>query len=274
MSELLWASFFLSAATYVAACSLFVAQSRRRAATHARLGPRWAPRLLEIGALLHLSYLILFALVDRRCPVFSLHSALGFVSLVGVVAYAALSRGRHLEAIGGFVAASAAIFMVAARLIAVQVPEPNDRWLMAVHITSNLLGGGILLVAGCASAFYVWNEHRLKARKLLKHGPKLPPLEALDAVVHRLLWIGLPLLTVGMLTGRIVIKHVDIVTAGEKARAGLAAASWVLLLAVLALRQFASWRGRKPAYATLVGVAGIFAVIGLYIVRALLGDGL
>jgi ABC-type uncharacterized transport system permease subunit len=274
MSEILWASFILGAATYSAACLLFVAQSRRRPPTHAAVRPRWAARLLGIGAILQLTYLILFAIVDRRCPVFSLHSALGFVSLVGVVAYLGLSHGRHLEAIGGFVAASAALFMVAARLIAVQVPEPNDRWLMAIHITSNLLGGGILLVAGSASGFYLWNEHRLKSRRRLNHGPKLPPLEALDAVVHRLLWIGLPLLTIGMLTGRLAIKHVAVVTPGEEIRAGLSGASWVLLLVVLALRQFASWRGRKPAYATLLGVAGIFVVIGLYIVRALLGDGL
>ena len=274
MSEILWASFILSAATYAVACLFFIAQSRRRPAPPVGVRPRWAPRLLGIAASLQLSYLILYAVVDRRCPIFSLHSALGFMSLVGVVAYGVLSRGRHLEAIGGFVAATAALFMVAARLIAAQVPGPDDRWLMAIHITSNLLGGGILLIAGCASAFYLWNEHRLKSRKLLQHGPRLPPLEALDAVVHRLLWIGLPLLTVGMMTGRLVLKHVEVITPGEGIRAGLAGASWVLLLAVLALRQFASWRGRKPAYATLAGVVGIFIVIGLYIVRALLGDGL
>ena len=189
MSEILWASFFLSAATYLAACLLFVAQSRRRATTHVGLGPRWARDCLCIGALLHLSYLVLYALVDRRCPVFSLHSALGFVSLVGVVTYVVLGRARHLEAIGGFVAATAAMFMVAARLIAEQVPEPNDRWLMAIHITSNLLGGGILLVAGCASAFYLWNEHRLKSRKLLKQpqtaSPRSPRCRGAPATLDR-----------------------------------------------------------------------------------------
>jgi ABC-type uncharacterized transport system permease subunit len=272
MPEILWASFFLSLAAYVAACVTFLIQARRRN-TDAPTNRRPA-RLLEAGAGLHLIYLILFAVIDRRCPVYSMHSALGIVSLVGVVSYAVLSRGRRLEALGGFVAASAAVFLVIARFLGTSPASPNDRWLMAFHITSNLLGGGMVLVAGCAAAFYIWNERRLRKRRVLGQGPKLPPLESLDSVVHRLLWIGVPLLTIGLLTGRIVIKHVDAVSAGDKLRAALSGASWLVLLAVLGLRQFASWRGRRPAYATLIGSLGIFVVIALYIARAMIGDGL
>jgi ABC-type uncharacterized transport system permease subunit len=272
MREILWASFILSAASYLAACLLFLAQARRRSTIHVR--HQWAPRALEIGAVLQFVYLVLFAVMDRRCPVYSLHSALGIVSLVGVASYAVLSRGRHLEALGGFVAASAAVFLVVARSLAASTTVPNQRWLMAIHITSNLLGGGILLVAGCASAFYLVNERRLKSRRVLGQGSKLPPLESLDSVVHRLLWIGLPLLTIGLLTGRMVIKHAEVITVGEKFRAALSGASWLLLMAVLVLRHAASWRGRRPAYATLGGALGILVVIALYVARALLGDGL
>ena len=272
MREILWASFILSAASYLASCLIFLAQARRRASIH--LGPRWAPRLLEVGATLQLVYLVLYAVMDRRCPVYSLHSALGIVSLVGVASYAVLSRHRHLEALGGFVAASAAIFLVTARALAGSTTLPNQRWLMAIHITSNLLGGGILLVAGCASVFYLVNERRLKSRHVFGKGSKLPPLESLDAVVHRLLWIGMPLLTIGMFTGRMVIKHAEVITMGERFRAGLSGASWLVLMAVLVFRQVASWRGRRPAYATLAGALGIFLVIALYVARAIAGEGL
>jgi ABC-type uncharacterized transport system permease subunit len=272
MRELLWVTFILSAASYLAACLLFLAQARKRGS--APKGGRWAPGLLVLGATLHLTYVLLYSVVDRRCPVYSLHSALGIVSIVGVIGYMVLGRGRRLEALGGFVAASAAAFLILARAIGPSPPTPNERWLMALHITSNMLGGGLLLVAGCASAFYLLNEKRLKSRRALGHGAKLPPLEALDAVVHRLLWIGVPLLTVGMLTGRLVIHQSAAITTGERFRALLSGASWLLLLAVLVLRQVASWRGRRSAYATLSGAVGVFVVIALYIVRALWGDGL
>jgi ABC-type uncharacterized transport system permease subunit len=271
MNEILWAFFLLSAASYLASCGLFVAQARRKPATH--VGPLLSLRLLEIGAVLHLLYLIVFSVADHRCPVYSMHSALGFISLVGVVTYVVVSRGRHLEAVGAVVAALAALFLVAAHLIGVRPDSTNDRWLLAIHITSNFLGGGILLVAGCASALYVWSERRLRNRRSLGQGPKLPPLESLDAVVHRLLWIGLPLLTLGLVTGEMVQKHAESVSTGDRIRALLSIASWLLLLAVLLLRQFASWRGRRPAFAVLGGALGILLVIALYVVRAMLGVG-
>jgi ABC-type uncharacterized transport system permease subunit len=271
MNGILWAMFLLSAACYVAAGALFVAQARRRPATQVR--PVWPPRLLALGAVLQFSYLVLFSVMDHLCPVYSLHSALGIVSLVGVVTYAVVSRGRHLEALGGFVAASALLFLVGAYAIGARPAAPNDRWLMAIHITANLLGGGIVLVAGCASAFYVWSEERLRHRRSLGVGPKLPPLESLDAVVHRLLWIGVPLLAIGIVTGRLAFQHAEAVSTGERIRAVLAIGSWLVLLVVLLLRQLRSWRGRRPAYAALVGALGILLVIILYVARAMLGVG-
>ena len=163
--------------------------------------------------------------------------------------------------------------MVAAHAIAARPAATNDRWLLAIHITSNLLGGGIMLVAGCASAFYIWSEQRLRTRRSLGQGPKLPPLESLDSVVHRLLWIGVPLLTIGIFTGRLAIKHAETVSTGDRIRALLSMGSWLVLLAVLLLRQFRSWRGRRPAYAVLAGALGILLVIVLYVARAMLGVG-
>jgi ABC-type uncharacterized transport system permease subunit len=269
MNPILWAVFLLSATSYLASCVLFIAQARQRPATHVRAV--WPPRLLVIGASLHLLCLVLFSIMERRCPVYSLHLGLGLISLVGVAAYLVLSRHRRLDAVGGVVAALAALFLVTAQALTARPGSVGDRWLMAIHITSNFLSGGILLVAGAASVFYVWNERRLRARRALGQGPKLPPLESLDSIVHRLLWIGVPLLTLGLVTGRIAIHHADVITAADRVRAVLSEASWLLLLAVLLLRQFAGWRGRRPAYATLLGVLGILLVIVLYVARAMFG---
>ena len=70
-----------------------------------------------------------------------------------------------------------------------------------------------------------------------------------------------------------VIQHADAVTTGDHVRALLSIGSWLLLSTVLGLRQLASWRGRRPAYAVLGGALGIFFVITLYIARAMLGTG-
>jgi ABC-type uncharacterized transport system permease subunit len=269
MHHVVWSLFALAATSYAAAGALYVAHSLR--SDGARIGWAWAPRLLAIGALWHVAHLVVDSTIAHRCPVFSLHAALGLVSIMAVVAYLGLSRGRRLEAMGGFVAASAVIFLVAAETIAAHPPGRVDRWLLGLHITTNLLGLGALLVAGAASGFYLWQARRLKQKRTLALGPKLPPLEALDAVVHRLLWIGLPLLTAGIVSGMLVIKQAAVVSPGESLRVAFSYASWLLVVGVLVLRQAGRWRGRRPAYATLGGALCILVVISLYVGRALLG---
>jgi ABC-type uncharacterized transport system permease subunit len=269
MPHVIWSLFALAATSYAAAGALYVAHSLRSDGAH--IGSAWAPRLLGIGALWHVGHLVVDSTIAHRCPVFSLHAALGLVSVVAVVAYLGQSRGRRLEAMGGFVAAAAVIFLVAAETIAAHQPGPVNRWLLALHITTNLLGLGVLLVAGAASGFYLWQARRLKQKHVLALGPKLPPLEALDAVVHRLLWIGLPLLTLGIVSGMVVISHAAVVSPGEALRAAFSYASWLLVVGVLVLRQAGRWRGRRPAYATLGGALCILVVISLYVGRALLG---
>jgi ABC-type uncharacterized transport system permease subunit len=271
MRDVVWSLFALGATSYAASGAIYVAYSLKREG--ARIGLTWAPRLLGIGAVLHFTHLVVDSTVARACPVFSLHAALGLVSVVAVFAYLGLSRGRRLEAVGGFVAAAAVIFLVGAETVAAHPPGPVNRWLLALHITTNLLGLGVLLVAGAASAFYLWQARRLKEKRMLGIGPKLPPLEALDAVVHRLLWIGLPLLTAGIVTGMVVISHAASVSLGEALRAAFSYASWLLVVGVLVLRQAGNWRGRRPAYATLGGSICILIVICLYVGRAIVGGG-
>lgn len=269
MNGILWATFLLAAASYLVSCGLFVTQARRKAAVW--LPPLGPLRLLKLGAVLHLAYLILNSLVVRLCPVFSMHTALGIVSLVGVVTFAVVGRGRKLEAVGGFVSALAAVFLVATHVIAARPAALDHRWLLALHITANLVGGSMLLIAGGASAFYLWNERRLRQRRSLGQGPRLPPLESLDSIVHRLLWIGVPLLTVGIFTGEWAMKLAGSVSTGDRVRALLALGSWLLLLGVLVLRQWRGWRGRRPATVALLGALGLLLVIALYVARAMLG---
>ncbi len=67
MSVILWFSFALGGVSYAAACILFWALARQRPAT--QLGPKWPLRLIELGAALQLVYMVVFSVMDRRCPV-------------------------------------------------------------------------------------------------------------------------------------------------------------------------------------------------------------
>ena len=267
MRELLWIFFAAAALGYLAAGALFIDLIRRQ--TPRTFALNFAGRALKAGLIAHVGYLVVDALHDQTCPMFSLHSALGMVSLAGVLAYAIMSRKRRIDALGVLVSSAAVFFLIAAQVVGDSAATDIPPWLIALHITSNLVGSGILLVAGGASLFYLLQARRLKNRVLLGQGPRLPALDVLDNTVHKLLWIGVPILSLGMLTGRFVVKQVGSMTAGDHFRAILSGVCWALLVLALVLRQAFDWRGRRSAYLTVIGTLGVLLVVVLYILRAL-----
>ena len=123
------------------------------------------------------------------------------------------------------------------------------------------------MVAGGSSALYVFVDRRLRNKKLSRGSSRLPPLEALDRAAHRLLLIGFPLLTFGVVTGAVFTQRVAEGGNAAVLRTVLGYATWGLLAAVLLLRQIIGLRGRRAAYGTLAGVACVLAVLLVYAVR-------
>ena len=71
----------------------------------------------------------------------------------------------------------------------------------------------------------------------------------LDRAVHRFLVLGFPLLTLGVVTGSIWAKRLEVGAPQEVLRIVLGYATWLLIAMVLLLRVAAGWRGRRPAIA-------------------------
>jgi ABC-type uncharacterized transport system permease subunit len=168
------------------------------------------------------------------------------------------------------VAPLALTFLIGAQFVSAPRSDAElPRGLLAFHIAANLIGIGVFLVAGGSSALYVLLERRLRHKKLglSPTSSRLPPLEALDRAAHRLLLAGFPLLTFGVVTGAVFTQRV--VEGGSAAllRTVLGYAAWGLLAAVLLLRQAIGLRGRRAAYGTLAGVAGVLVVLLVYAVR-------
>ncbi len=171
-------------------------------------------------------------------------------------------------------AAMAAVLITAIVGIAVwsastdQVPvRLRSPWL-PVHIATAVLGEASFAVAGLVAAVYLIQERRLKRkRKLAKTGTglhKLPALELLDNVSVKLVLLGFPMMTVGLLAGAIYGKEVS----GQYWTWGLlntvSVAVWALFAVLLHFRLTIGWRGRKAALLTLVGVmATVLAMAGL-----------
>lgn len=268
MEALATISFSLAVIAYsVASTQFFLELARKRGNAPGKL----PARVLGVGALLHAGHIVTASLFTDICPVASMHFALSLAAWVAVVAFLVFRRGRRIDALGSFVGPLALTFLVGAQFVgSSSAPSELSSAMLAVHITVNIVGLGFVLLAGGASAFYLLVEHGLKAKKLSVVG-RLPSLDQLDRMGLRLLLIGFPLLTVGVVTGGIFFSQLHVSTFPSLARAVLGYAAWFSVALVLVLRALLGWGGRRTAYGTLAGVVCVSLVLLVYLLRPLLG---
>lgn len=260
--------FFASVAAYAAAAAAYFHQvaARLQSAALTRIAP-WA---LGAALALHAAYTVQVSLLQRVCPVASVHFALSVAALVAGGVLLALRRRAHLDPAGVFVAPFGLMAVLGLRFSGIAERRVGGG-LLALHVTANLLGDALFLLASATAILYLVQERRLKQRNRGAMVLRLPPLDALDRAAHRLLLSGFPLLTLGILTGTVWAGRVETGTPAELARAVFAYATWFLFAAVLLLRTVAGWRGRRAAWGTLAGFAFAMAVLVVYAVRSATG---
>jgi ABC-type uncharacterized transport system permease subunit len=265
-------AFYIVMVVYSAAATLFFVDLAR---PDVALGPsRWAPRTLIVGVCLHALYIVL-GLGSAAVTPGSLKFALSLCALSVSVAYLLLRQRMRVEAIGVAVAPLSLTLVVGSEFLRASGPVTDfPRTLLLMHVAANILGFGLFLLAGAAGGFYLFQERRLKAKRIPALNGRLPPLDALDLTEHRLLLAGFPLLTFGIVSGAVFAARLDTLTSAGVARAALAYATWILVAGVLVLRAVAGWRGRRAAYGTLAGVACVLLVLLIYVAKSGGGGGL
>ena len=263
MEVLATVAFSLGVIAYSVASTLFFLDLGRGRAAASESAPFWA---LGFGAACHATHIVASSFFNHVCPVESIHFALSATALVLVVTFLLVGRRRQIDALGLFVGPVALTFLVAAQFVGSERPPPPvSGVLLALHVTANLLGLGFVLLSGGASALFLFAERRLKQKRVGLG--RLPALDQLDNLAHRLLLLGFPLLTFGVVTGAIFFAELGNRSGISFARAVLGYLAWGLVLAVLLLRALGGFRGRKTAYGTLLGVVFVLAVLGVYLAR-------
>jgi ABC-type uncharacterized transport system permease subunit len=229
-----------------------------------------APRVLALAAVLHAAYVCLASIASNICPVKSIHFVASIAGLLATSFYLAIRRRANIDALGAFVAPVALTFVLGSRFVGSADPGIGGAWL-ALHVISNVLGDALFLLASGTAVLYLVEERRLKQKRASSVFGKLPPLDALDRAEHRLLLIGFPLLTLGIITGTAWANRLATGSPAEMARALFAYGTWVLFAGVLILRALLGWRGRRAAYGTIAGFLFAVAVLVVYLVRGPLG---
>jgi ABC-type uncharacterized transport system permease subunit len=269
---MVWAdlAFVVTALVYLAASAAFgvyLVGGPRSQST--RFGTA-APFLLCLGACMHAAHIGITSFVLRVCPVESAHFAMSVLAVVVAAAYLFVRRRFQVNALGAVVAPLALTFLLASRFAFSRLGEsanPVRRVLLPFHIAANVLGIALFTLAFAAALAYLFQERQLKRKEFGGLFRRLPPLDALDRAEHQLLLAGFPLLTLGILTGTVWARGVEVGDAASIARAIFGYASWTLFAAVLLVRAAAGWRGRRAAYGIVVGYGFTMVVILIYLLR-------
>ncbi|MFO0724854.1 MAG: cytochrome c biogenesis protein CcsA [Myxococcota bacterium] len=269
---LLWAA----AISYSVAGILAIASLIRRSLD---LAPKIPP--IVMGAMgLHAGALVARAIDLGAFPITSVHdgmSAFGLMSAAALVMVArrllipqALVLGAPFLAV---VTLGAAVFEPTQ-----VVPEALRSVWLGVHIALALGGDAALAVAGIVAIIYLIQERRLKTKRSPKQAQSrhatsphaLPALELLDRASVRLIALGFPLMTLGLVSGALYAKQVWGHYWTWEIRDTVSLLVWLLYGVMMYARWMIGWRGRKAAFLTVVGVV---AILLTFVGLGLLGVG-
>ena len=123
-------------------------------------------------------------------------------------------------------------------------------WELTAHILLSMAAAALLLAAAVTALVLVFLDRRLRMRRVA-HLSLLPPLDALEKVMFRLIGAGFVILTLALLTGFVFVTNLRAQHLEHKTI--LSCIAWVLFGVLLVGRVRYGWRGRPAVLWTLSG---------------------
>ena len=128
---------------------------------------------------------------------------------------------------------------------------------LVLHVGLVLVAFAGFTLAAALSAFYLWQERRLKRREVTILRRQAPSLATLDRLAARAVLFSLPALTLGIAVGAARLlgdgDRIDAVVAAT-------AVTWLVWAAYLVLRATRGLSGRRAAYVALAGFVLVIVV--------------
>jgi cytochrome c-type biogenesis protein CcsB len=214
---------------------------------------------LGLGLLAHAGAIAFEAARIHRLPVTDVRSALSFYALLVTLAFFFLYLRYRITSLGLFMLPFVFVLTLISAFRPVQAFDLSafrGGWL-AVHIGSSILGYTGFFLTFVAAVMYLMQEKELKSRNPRTFYYRLPSLELCDELYYRSLLFGLPLLTVGILTGFVWASRTWKGSWEFDPKILASLLTWLIYLVLFSTRVSGGWRGRRAAYFAIFGFAAI-----------------
>lgn len=142
------------------------------------------------------------------------------------------------------------------------MPALRSKWLI-VHVLTAVLSYGAFALSFALSLMYLLKERLLGKKGTSKLEELLPRLEVLDDLAYKVIFFGMPALTIMLVTGAVWAEYSWGRYWSWDPKETWALITWFIYSAYLHLR-LRGWKGKKAAYLSILGfLAVIFTFIGV-----------
>lgn len=220
-----------------------------------------------LGFILHTAALILRSADTGYGPYGNFYEYTNFFAWTIILVYLIAEFRYKIKDMGSFVVPLALVLLA----VATTLPEdaareaPILKFWLSVHITLSFIGYAAFALTFGAGIMYIIQERQLKSKRPGKLYYRLPSLEILDDLNHKVIDIGFPLFTLGIITGSVWAAHSKgSLLAWDIERTMPLLVTWLIYMVLFIGRITVGWRGRKAASFAIVG---FFAVIITYLMH-------
>lgn len=189
-------------------------------------------------------------------PTVSMHEASSFFSWCILIVFFFIQVKYRIGVLAAFVLPLVFILMLSSSMLPREIrplsPVLQSYWL-GIHTTLAFLGNAAFATACGIGIMYLLQDHFLKKKHLGGLFRKLPSIQILDEINHRLITIGFPLLTLAIITGALWAESSWGSYWRWDPKEVWSLITWLLYALVLHIRAVAGWRGRKAAILSITG---------------------
>lgn len=212
---------------------------------------RWTVVWMIGAFVFQLAFLSIRGEARGACPLGDWGERLVFLAWSLTLFYILIGPAYRISLLGVFTAPVVVVFQAIALIPGVLVKNPlksvNTTAWGETHSATSVLSYGAFALAAVAGVMFLVLDHQLKEHHLrsglFKH---LPPVRELLVSVERLLWLGLALLTIGIIAGFMMPHH------GLSGHFVTALAVWIAYAMLLTMKRVRGLTGRKISFTAVV----------------------
>ncbi len=218
----------------------------------------------------HLISVILTGIGMNGMPIHNLVQSFSMAALAVGGMFLYFQVRLNLKILGLFATGLVSVLMLAAVCIP-NTPVGPDKilkgfWFFS-HIFFIFTGEAALGLACGAGILYLIQEQGIKGKTPGFFFKRLPSLDFLDRVFYTCITTGFALLTFGLVTGFIYAKFVWGRFWSWDVKEVFSVGAWLVYAALLHLRLYAGWQGRKSAIMSIVGfIILVFTFLGVNLI--------